>query len=83
MVEYILPDLTAIPSYHELPNYTYTSNLYSINSKGVSNLYSVILWEGRVYLQFELDMEVTGVENTVESITSYLSNNPMIFYYAV
>lgn len=83
MVEYEIPGLSAIPSLHKLPGYSFTTSLNSSPLRGVPNLYSVALWKNKIYLHFELDMATTGVENTVQSIINYLANNPMTFYYTV
>ena len=43
----------------------------------------IVAWQGALYLSFTLDMAETGVTNDVESITNYLSNNPLTFKYVM
>lgn len=82
-VEIIISGITSIPSSHNLKGYTSNANLASAPSKGLAKQYMVSSWNGRVYLSFTLDMSETGVTNDIESVTNYLSNNPLTFKYII
>ena len=80
-VEYIFSDINSIPASHGLKGYTFNENLSGVSAKGLAKQYNVLYWQGVVYLSFTLDMSETGVTNDVESITNYLSSNPLTFKY--
>ena len=82
-VEYVLSDLKAIPLYHNFEGYTFNSILSSTEAVGLAKQYNLTEFNGSIYLCFTLDMAETGVTNDVESITNYLSNNPLTFKYVI
>lgn len=83
LAEYILPGLTKTPSTTSMGERTRVNDMNSGTHRGVGNLYTLTEWEGKVYLVFTLDMAETGVTNDVESITNYLSSNPLTFKYVM
>ena len=80
LCEYAIP-VSSVPTYSFIDNYARISDsMNNTKYQGTSNIYSINSWDGKQYLVFTLDMDL-GVENTVESITSYLSANPISFRY--
>ena len=82
-VEYIFNDIHKAPLCHILKGYTHNDNIAGASAKGLAKQYRVSLYNGAVYLTFTLDMSETGVTNDIESITNYLSNNPLTFKYVM
>lgn len=82
-VEYLVSGLTSIPMCYKLEGYTYNNDLNNAESVGLAKQYNLGVWNESLYLRFTLDMAETGVTNDVESITNYLSNNPLIFKYVM
>ena len=80
-VEYAVSGLTSMPTCYKLEGYTYNSNITTIEAVGLAKQYNLAMWGATVYLRFTLDMAETGVTNDVESITNYLSSNPLTFKY--
>lgn len=81
--EYLFSDIHARPSCHLLKGYTHNNNIADASAKGLAKQYRVSLWNNKLYLSFTLDMAETGVTNDVESVTNYLSNNPLTFKYVM
>ena len=79
LVETPLP-LSAIPSESIFENYTGVDFLNQNKYQGMGELFAVTEWEGTIFLTFTLDMDL-GVENTVESVTAFLSTHPMYLMY--
>ena len=80
LCEYVLP-VSSVPTYSFIDNYARISDsMNNTKYQGTSNIYEISSWQGKTYLVLTLDMDL-GVENTVESITSYLSANPISFRY--
>ena len=79
--EYMFSDINKVPTSYILKGYTRNNNLNNASAKGLAKQYKVSSWNERLYLAFTLDMAETGVTNDVESITNYLSNNPLTFKY--
>ena len=82
-VEYCISGLTKLPTFRNIKGYTFNDKLTSSEAKGLAKQYRISLWNGTAYLAFTLDMAETGVTNDVESITNYLSNNPLTFKYVM
>ena len=80
-VEYIISDINIVPTNYILKGYTRNNNLNGESAIGLAKQYMVNLWDRQLYLSFTLDMAETGVTNDVESITNYLSSNPLTFKY--
>ncbi len=68
---------------HKLEGYTLNTKINESASVGLAKQYNVAMWGSAVYLRFTLDMAETGVTNDVESITNYLSSNPLTFKYVM
>lgn len=79
--EYAISGLTVVPMAHKLEGYTYNSNMTGVEAVGLAKQYNIGMWGNTIYLRFSLDMAETGVTNDVESITNYLSSNPLTFKY--
>ncbi len=80
-VEHMISGLTSVPMWYKLEGYTYNNGLSNAESIGLAKQYNLGFWNGSIYLRFTLDMAETGVTNDVESITNYLSSNPLTFKY--
>lgn len=80
-VEHMISGLTSVPMLYKLEGYTYNNGLSNAESIGLAKQYNLGFWNGSIYLRFTLDMAETGVTNDVESITNYLSSNPLTFKY--
>lgn len=81
--EYVVTEFTSIPSSHKINGYTHNPNISDRIAIGLSKQYRISKWNSNIFLVVSLDMATTGVENTVQSITNYLANNPITFYYKV
>lgn len=79
--EYAISGLTVVPMAHKLEGYTHNSNMTGVEAVGLAKQYNIEMWRNTIYLRFSLDMAETGVTNDVESITNYLSSNPLTFKY--
>ena len=78
-VDYTFSDINSVPTLHNLKGYTHNNSLTSASAKGLPKQYLLSAWQGTLYLSFTLDMAETGVTNDVESVTNYLSSNPLTF----
>lgn len=82
-VECVVSSLTTMPMFRNLIGYTFNDNINSSEAIGLAKQYNLAEWNGSIYLRFTLDMVETGVTNDVESITNYLSSNPLTFKYVM